>query len=750
MSQPKEILSIRQIESSVTQVDEAQLQQHHITSLKGVSSLAPNLFIPDYGSRLTSAIYIRGIGSRINTPAVGLYVDNIPYMDKSAFDFNFYGIERVEVMRGPQSTLYGRNAMGGLVKVYTRNPFLYEGTDVHLGVSTGNWQRQASVTHYHRVSDRIAFSGGGYYEGARGFFRNEGTGHHASAMENGGAKVRLLYRGKNGLRLDGNVSFDRSRERAYPYFDVQTDHFATTYDGTYRRTMANAGLNLEWRQRRFTLNAVTGYQYLRDRMFMDQDYTLADLYTLEQHQQLHTFSEEISLKTHFTSFWRSVSGVSYFMQHLTTTAPVTFMHDGLDYLASTVNRSLPCKVPGLTLGLTLHNDAPAVMHSRMTTPTQNISAFHQSDFSLCKGLHATVGLRLDMEWNKLRYASQGAMDYDFTILYKDFNLSQTDRRAEDALSGTLHDHSIRILPKAALRYEFSKERNVYASVARGMRTGGYNVQLFSDIMQAQLQSVMMAQVKEQLREDFAPYVAHGMPAAVADMIVNMIPEAKSVDISTTSYRPEYAWNYEVGTHLGYNLNPKLDLNLDAALFYIDTRDQQIARFAESGLGRMMVNAGRSRSWGGEVAVVLAAKCSDRDVLMPRASYGYTHATFLEYNDGHDDFAGKRVPYVPEHTATLDLNYSHRFSRLALHLGATYRGQGRVWWTEANDLHQPYYQQLDARLSLDLPHHISLQLWGKNLTSTRYNAFLFHTSNNTRTYAQHGAPRHFGLDLRLHF
>ena len=83
-----------------------------MTSIKHLTGLVPNFYMPDYGPRLTSAIYIRGIGSRINTPAVGLYVDNVPYLDKSAFDFNTYDIERIDVLRGPQSTLYGRNAMG--------------------------------------------------------------------------------------------------------------------------------------------------------------------------------------------------------------------------------------------------------------------------------------------------------------------------------------------------------------------------------------------------------------------------------------------------------------------------------------------------------------------------------------------------------------------------------------------------------------------------------------------------------------
>ena len=125
----KETGTMQQQPSSVTIVGQKDLETLHVTSLKGVSNLVPNFFMPDYGSRLTSAIYIRGVGARMNTPAVGLYVDDIPYIDKSAFDFDFCDVERVDVLRGPQSTLYGRNTMGGLVKVYTRNPFVYQGTD---------------------------------------------------------------------------------------------------------------------------------------------------------------------------------------------------------------------------------------------------------------------------------------------------------------------------------------------------------------------------------------------------------------------------------------------------------------------------------------------------------------------------------------------------------------------------------------------------------------------------------------------
>ena len=139
------------------------MQAAQVNSIKNLTGLVPNMFIPDYGSRLTSAVYIRGIGSRINTPSVGLYVDNIPYIDKSAFDFDYSDIERIDVLRGPQGTLYGRNAMGGLIKIHTKSPFSYQGTDLRIGAGTHN-AYNTSLTHYHRVSERFAFSTGGFYD----------------------------------------------------------------------------------------------------------------------------------------------------------------------------------------------------------------------------------------------------------------------------------------------------------------------------------------------------------------------------------------------------------------------------------------------------------------------------------------------------------------------------------------------------------------------------------------------------------
>ncbi|MBP5479992.1 MAG: TonB-dependent receptor plug domain-containing protein, partial [Bacteroidaceae bacterium] len=289
ISTVKENTVMRQLPSAVNMVSRRQLEANNVNSIKGVATMVPNFFMPDYGSRLTSAIYIRGIGSRINTPAVGMYVDNVPYVDKSAFDFNFFDIERVDVLRGPQGTLYGRNAMGGIIRVYTKNPFSYEGTDVNLGYASGDDHRRASLTHYHRWSDKFAFSAGGYYEGGDGFFHNDFTGKKSDKMQAGGGRIRGIYKHSNKLNFDFSISYDYSDEGAYPYYykgslidpeymTESIDKITNNRESKYRRGMLNAGVNVEYKAPRFVMNAITGYQYLNDRMFMDQDFLSTDIY----------------------------------------------------------------------------------------------------------------------------------------------------------------------------------------------------------------------------------------------------------------------------------------------------------------------------------------------------------------------------------------------------------------------------------------------------------------------------------------
>ena len=780
----KENGRLRQQPSSVTLITHSQMEEAHITSLKAASARVPNLFIPDYGSRLTSAIYIRGIGSRINTPAVGLYVDNVPYIDKSAFDFNFYDIESIDILRGPQGTLYGRNTMGGLVRVHTKNPFHYQGTDLKLGYATGDNHRSIALTHYHRPADSFAFSAGGYYEGGDGFFKNDFTDKSVDDIQGGGGRIRAIWLPADAWTLDLSLSYDYSDEGAYPYYYIgsatQTELYPELIDKitnnrkhNYRRGVFNVGMNLEYRADLWQMNAITGYQYLNDRLLLDQDFMSFDNYTLEQRQRIHTLTEEITFKNLNAERWEWVTGVNLMVQGLRTTGPVTFYGDGLRWLEGNINTVMPTidRIPmlqmmGFTGMLVNFRGDDLLMDGTYETPSFGAALFHQSTYHFGEHLSAILGLRLDYEHQQMDYHSPADVNYGFRMpnsSNEKMAVDLQDLTSHILYDGVLKDDHFRVLPKFALKYEMDADNNVYTSLSMGQRSGGYNLQMFSDLLQGALRVDMMDGIKEGVG-GYLDYLAETnpvMPKYIPDpdspgemvylpdfvrrvMSQNM-PQFEIPSTRQVVYRPEYSWNFELGTHLTL-LDYKL--SLDAAVFYNRIYDQQISRFAPSGLGRMMVNAGKSQSCGGELAMRF---CPNRHLTFS-GNYGYTHSSFLDYDagDGHD-YTDNLVPFVPAHTFLVDAAYTWFFGEnnlmKSIALGANYAGTGRIYWTEDNRVSQPFYAQLGARLGLSFE-HLNVQIWGKNLTDDKSNTFYFESAS--RCYEQHCKPLQVGVDLNFYF
>ena len=730
IASPKETGKLRELPNAVSLISQKDMQANQIATLKNVSALVPNFFMPDYGSKITSAVYIRGIGSRINTPAVGLYVDNIPYIDKSAFDFNFYDIERIDILRGPQGTLYGRNTMGGLIKVHTRSPFSYQGTDVKLSYGSKSNHRSASLTHYHRWNEHFAFSAGGYYEGSDGFFRNAYNGKKIDNMEAGGGRIRAIWLPSDNLKLDFTIGYDYSDEGGYPYYytgalnkskEEYKEHIGKisyNRDCGYRRGLFNTGLNIEYQGNSFIMNAVTGYQNLTDRMYLDQDFLPVDIYNIEQKQHINTLSEEITFKSKKNQRWLWVTGASGFYQWLHTDAPVTFQSEGIQWLENNINKGMASS--GMPINLKILSETMPVP-GIFDTPVLGAAIFHQSTFNhlLFENLSATVGLRLDYEKNKIDYNSSAAMNIQMYMAGKPMG-KPMEQAAE--FIGKLDDDHVQLLPKFALKYDFNKQNNIYATVSRGFRSGGYNIQMFSELLQSALKQ------------------RPGAGSAVSD------DEIKNL----VTYKPEYSWNYEIGSHLSL-FGGKL--KTDLAAFYMDTRDQQIAKFVESGLGRMMVNAGSSESYGAEVSLTASVNRN----LSLNGSYGYTHSTFKKYDAGKSssdeniDYSGHYVPFVPRHTMNAGVNYSFFFNEnnwaQSLTVGLNYTGAGKIYWTEKNDVSQSFYGTLNGRISLQAK-ALQIDFWGRNLTNKDYTTFYFESM--ARGFEQRSKPLQFGVDVRYHF
>ena len=336
VSQPKEQVRLRLQPVSSNVFGSEQLKQLNVHDLSQLSQFVPSFVMPVYGSRLTSSMYVRGIGSRINNPAVGVYYDNIPLMSKSAFNNHFYMLDRVDILRGPQGTLYGQNTEGGLVRIYSKNPMNYQGTDIRLGIGTGLYSN-VEVAHFHRPSENFAFSVAGFYSGLKGFINNQNFDKKNDLSNEAGGKVRLIWQPNTNLKFDWTADYQYVNQNGFGYgefqpfelssvkpYTLEPDDPATTIMNGYKRNMFTTGLNISYNTDKLLFTSTTSYQYLRDLMNMDQDYMTGDYLLLSQRQKMNALTQEFVLRSHDKSRWQHTTGLFGSYQWLSTDAPVNF------------------------------------------------------------------------------------------------------------------------------------------------------------------------------------------------------------------------------------------------------------------------------------------------------------------------------------------------------------------------------------------------------------------------------------------
>ena len=750
VSQPKESYALRLQPLSSTVMGTEQIQNLGLRDLRDVSEYVPSFVMPNYGSRYTSSMYVRGIGSRVNSPAVGIYVDNIPMVNKSMFNFHTYELQRLDVLRGPQGTLYGQNTEGGLVRMYSRSPLIYQGTDVKLGFGTGLY-RKAEVAHYGKLSDRLGYSVAAFYNGQQGFFDNQSTGDHADEMNEGGGKLHLQWQATDRLLVDVLADYQYVKQNGFPYGQLDADDRAaepnTNRQGTYSRHMLTTGLGLTYKGDWADLNYTASWQYLNDDMLMDIDYRPLDYMHMEQAQLQNALTQELTLKSNTQGRWHWTTGAYYAYQALKTNAPVYFDEEMNKYLSKTIEDYAYYGMLN-SMAKRMGEQAAAAMIARaggchitlnmatipglFRTPQHNFALFHESNIELTPRLTATLGLRYDVTQTALDYRTVGEMQLNESVMGTQVNAHVISQLAHEE-----QNNFDQWLPKFGLTYRIDNHNsNVYAQVAKGYRAGGFNFQMFSDVLQSELQGVAQrARGDMELQHDEAFY----------DNIRN-----------TISYKPEESWNYEFGTHLNLFDNK---LHVDLAGYYMQIRNQQLSVMAtQYGFGRAMVNAGRSYSCGIEAS--LRGSALD-DHLTWAVNYGYTRAVFKEYTDSVTvagqltavSYKDKRVPFIPEHTLSACADYRIDFGGTlrSITIGANAIAQGKTYWDTDNLYSQKLYATLGAHVDADFG-LLSLSLWGRNLTGTNYNTFAIESpmAGTTNYYAHRGNPRQMGIDLRLHF
>lgn len=688
--------------TATTELKQHDVEKLNISVAKNISEITPNVYMPDYGSRITSSIYVRGMGTRIDQPVVGMNFDNIPIMDKNNYDFDITDIARIEILRGPQSTLYGRNTMGGLINIYTLSPLSYQGIRFLSEQSTGNTYK-AATSVYHKFNRKLGIGLSGQYFSSDGLFTNEYNGEKCDKEEQGGGRVKLQWHPSNNLHIDNVFYFSILRQGGYPYESVQNGTIAYNDTCFYRRNTFNDGLTINWIQPKFTLSSITSVQHIDDNMTLDQDFLPLSYFTLTQARKQTTFTQDFILKGDNNNYnW--LIGAFGFYKHLNMDAPVTFKDYGIEQL---IEKHRNDAIPSYPISW---DTREFVLSSNFKNPNYGLALYHQSSYKY-GSWNFTAGLRLDYEHSQLSYKSYCETGYN-TIKAADGSIySHTDVDINDG--GKLNKSFLQLLPKLSISYNFPtlQHSNAFLSIAKGYKAGGFNTQMFSDVLQQKIMGIM------------------GL--------------SQSYDIDEmVSYKPEQSWNIELGAHLE---NKKRSLSGDFSIFYIHCTNQQLTCFPDGNTtGRLMTNAGKARSFGAEIAV----KWLPIDNLALNASYGYTNAKFIEYNNGKQDFADKFIPYSPSNTMFAGISYTIPIQKSWLNeiaLSTNIKGAGDIHWNEENSITQPFYTTMGTSIRF-IGKDYSIDLWTQNLTDTDYKTFYFVSIGNS--FLQRGKPRTVGVTLRL--
>lgn len=690
-----------------------RIEERGIASPKNLSAVVPGLNIPDYGTSMTSTIYVRGLGSRMDNPVIGLYVDDVPIIDKNCYDFSFTDIRRIDFLHGPQGTLYGRNSMLGVLSVETLSPTAYQGTRGIIEYGSAS-TLSAKLSAY---KGRFGLTAA--YGHTDGFFINEYDGSNCGLSDSFSARARFVG-GVGKASLDNILTVSYIDQTGYPYRKLMAGELLPVdYNDKsgYRRFFLMDGFRLKTEWRNWKISSVTSFQTLFDSMDMDQDFTPKSMFTLNQIQEQVSFTQEFIFKpkTHAV-WWDSQTGLFAMMKLNKMSAPVRFLKDGIKSLIlDNANSGIPQELGRLNI-----QEENFLINSDFDIALGNVAAYHESYFNTGRWTF-TAGLRLDFEASRMRYDSGSDIHFIVSPAMSEYIPFSTK------VDGTETVRYAQLQPKLSVSYDATSERmrskglnmSLLASVSEGYRSGGFNTQIFSDVLQRKMMLGMMESLGVHL-------------------------DGKG-DLSTDglTYKPEICLNYEIGGKFRMRSAGHI-LESFFTAYRVDCRNQQMTVFPYgNGTGRMMANAGRSRSLGVEAEASWMWKG-----LSVSFAGSLMDARFVDYDDGRNDWSGNRIPYSPESTLYLRCGYKFltrgRFLR-SVSLNADINRSGRIYWNEAGDISQSPYSLIGADVRLTTS---KAELWlrGQNLTGTEYSVFYFKSVGNS--FFQAGKPRRFTIGLSI--
>lgn len=438
---------------SITAFSARDLANAGVGRVEDLAGQLPNVYVSPRDLR-NSSIAIRGISADLNNPgldqSVGVYVDGVYQGRAATINSNLFDLERVEVLRGPQGTLYGRNTVAGAVNFITRKP------DDHARVeSTLSYGNHDSVRGNALVSGPLApslFASAAVSADRRdGFVRNTTTNTGLDDLNSLGGKLTLVYKpGENwDLTLRGDISRDRTHSGAFDIYDnggftdtplADADPFdrtvAQSTNTTQRRDVYGGSAEANIHLGGSTLTAITALRGYKWDNVQDNDYTVLDLLDTGIRERQTQFSQELRLASDPSQRLSYVVGGFYFYQNLSTRSSVFV---------------------GTDLGI-YPTRQTAIINADVNT--NSFAGFGRAVYKLSGTVNVVAGLRFTHETKTLDFAQQGD---PFEVVAATI-APRTIRRADDKFT-----------PSFSLEWRPQDALLAYASFSQGYKSGGFNV-----------------------------------------------------------------------------------------------------------------------------------------------------------------------------------------------------------------------------------------------------------------------------------
>ncbi len=771
---------------SVTTAD--TIEKAQILDIKDLQTIVPTFRVSQLQNTANTSLTIRGFGNGGNNlgiePAVGVFIDGV-YRSRAAAQIgDLPNVERVEVLSGPQSTLFGKNASAGVVSVVTAKP-TYERTG-YIEAGVGNYsQNYVRGQLSGGLGDGLAASIGGGYQKRDGYFTNLAEADDLNELDRYNLRGQLLWEPNDSTSIRVIADISDLDENCCGTGVVRDGPFAPggpdvrnivlalggnqpssdnqfSYETFLNRNTINAiedkGLSI---QADFELNdnwsvtSITAYRENDQRFDSDSDFnSLRFLENVFQDVSIETFTQELRLTGSINDSIDLLVGGYYFDETLDQDSGVVYGADTARYLNLLAGGALPGLERALGFGPgTFFGDGTRI-NEFFVQDNEGVSLFGTLDFRLNDRLSATIGL------NYTKDEKDVTADFVNTDVFSNLDFFGADGARILALQGvpaplipfvlaSPQNPFIPLVPlqfqpqqlafpnvvedgrtdddettwTARLAYEVNDNFNVYVSAATGFKASSWN-----------------------LTRDGRPFIQDALALQAAGILPNNYVPSTGRNFGTRFALPEEATVYEIGVKGKY----------EKVAFNIAVFDQTIENFQSTifqGTGFVLSNAGEQSTTGAEVDL----KIRPNEALEFNLAGVFLDPVYDSFpgapgpNGTVIDLSGEEPAGISDTSLSLAATYYFNLGSIESFLRADYQYESEVQIVDNIADVDRETSSVNAALGFSFPSGVSLRFWGRNLFNDEtYTSAFPGVVQGATINAYPNQPRTYGVTARYNF